>query len=73
MFRLKDEGIMFYYGRPVRRLQQFKQLPSNGEPAYCILDEPEWKQSDCPMEVLLRLQDEQGAPIVLARTSPATR
>jgi len=73
VFRLKDEGIMFYYGRPVRRLQQFKQLPSNGEPAYCILDEPEWKQSDRPMEVLLRLQDEQGAPIVLARTSPATR
>jgi 4-amino-4-deoxy-L-arabinose transferase-like glycosyltransferase len=68
LFRLKDEGIMFYYGRQVRRLQRFEQLPSSGEPAYCILDEPEWNQRDQPMEVLLHLNDEQGAPIVLVRT-----
>ena len=67
LFRLKDEGIMFYYGRTVRRLHRPEQLPSSPRPAYCILDEVEWRQMTQPMEVLLHLQDEQGAPIVLVR------
>jgi 4-amino-4-deoxy-L-arabinose transferase-like glycosyltransferase len=67
LFRLKDEGIMFYYGRTVRRLLRPEQLPSSPRPAYCILDESEWHQMTQPMEVLLHLQDEQGAPIVLVR------
>jgi hypothetical protein len=44
LFRLKDEGIMFYYGRPVRRLTRFAQLPSSAQPHYCILDESEWRK-----------------------------
>jgi 4-amino-4-deoxy-L-arabinose transferase-like glycosyltransferase len=44
LFRLKDEGIMFYYGRPVRRLTSFEQLPSSLQPHYCILDESEWRR-----------------------------
>src|SRR5262249_3916443 len=32
VFHLKDEGIMFYYGRPVRRLPNMDNLPSSGEP-----------------------------------------
>ncbi len=67
LFRLKDEGIMFYYGRTVRRLLRPEQLPSSPRPAYCILDESEYEQMTQPMEVLLHLQDEQGAPIVLVR------
>jgi 4-amino-4-deoxy-L-arabinose transferase-like glycosyltransferase len=69
LFRLKDEGIMFYYGRPVRRLQDPAELPSSAEPVYCILDEPEWRQWDNERkaDVLLRTTDEQGAPIVLVR------
>jgi 4-amino-4-deoxy-L-arabinose transferase-like glycosyltransferase len=71
LFRLKDEGLMFYYGRPVRRLQGLEQLPSSGEPLYCILDESEWRREEAVggAEVVLRLTDEQGAPIVLVRKS----
>jgi 4-amino-4-deoxy-L-arabinose transferase-like glycosyltransferase len=42
LFRLKDEGIMFYYGRPVRRLPGPGQLPSPARRLFCILDESEW-------------------------------
>jgi hypothetical protein len=76
LFQLKDEGIMFYYSRlrssagpPVRRLKGPNELPSLGEPVYCILDEPEWQQwnQQRPAEALLDLEDEQKAPIVLVR------
>jgi len=65
LFRLKDEGIMFYYGRPVRRLPTADKLPANS--AYCILEEQEWEQWSSPRgaQIVWRLQDEQGAPIVL--------
>jgi 4-amino-4-deoxy-L-arabinose transferase-like glycosyltransferase len=92
LFRLKDEGIMFYYGRPVRRLPSFAQLPSSPRPLYCILDASEWRKwqafqvaraaiegyagADSPRtspaeseEVLARLTDEQGDPIVLVKVS----
>jgi 4-amino-4-deoxy-L-arabinose transferase-like glycosyltransferase len=78
LFQLKDEGIMFYYSRlrsldasapPVRRLKSPAELPSSSESVYCILDEPEWRrlQGILPAEVLLHLEDEQKAPIVLVR------
>jgi 4-amino-4-deoxy-L-arabinose transferase-like glycosyltransferase len=69
LFRLKDEGIMFYYRRPVRRLSDPDQLPSSQRPIYCILDESEWRNWDRarPSEMLLRMRDEQGDPMVLVR------
>jgi 4-amino-4-deoxy-L-arabinose transferase-like glycosyltransferase len=75
LFRLKDEGIMFYYGRPVRRLASPAQLPWHSEPMYCILEQAEWEQwsSDRPAEAILRLRDEQGAPIVLVRVGSESR
>jgi hypothetical protein len=71
LFRLKDEGIMFYYGRPVLRLPGPHRLPSSVEPLYCILDESEWRNWRSPrdIEALLHLQDEQGDPIVLAKVA----
>jgi 4-amino-4-deoxy-L-arabinose transferase-like glycosyltransferase len=70
LFKLKDEGIMFYYGRPVHRLARFGDLPHKQTAQYCMLMEPEWDQwpSARPAEVLLRVRDEQGAPILLIRT-----
>jgi hypothetical protein len=67
LFRLKDEGIMFYYGRPVRRLANPAELPE--QEAYCILEEGEWQQWDDgrAADVVWRLRDEQGAPLVLVR------
>jgi 4-amino-4-deoxy-L-arabinose transferase-like glycosyltransferase len=69
LFALKDEGIMFYYGRPVIRLPGPAQLPSSPEPLYCILDEVEWQHWRTPREaeVVERLKDEQEDPIVLLR------
>jgi 4-amino-4-deoxy-L-arabinose transferase-like glycosyltransferase len=72
LFRLKDEGIMFYYGGAVRRLSGPAQLPSSSQPLYCILDESEWRswQSARPAQALQELTDEQGAPIVLVKVPP---
>jgi 4-amino-4-deoxy-L-arabinose transferase-like glycosyltransferase len=78
LFHLKDEGIMFYYSRqrspdtpPVKRLGSPDQLPSLGEPVYCILNESEWNELKAkrPADDLLHLEDEQKAPIVLVRVS----
>jgi 4-amino-4-deoxy-L-arabinose transferase-like glycosyltransferase len=62
---LKDEGILFYYGRPARRVASLDDLPGDGRPCYCVLTAAE--QRARPASILLRLADEQGDPIVLAR------
>ncbi len=69
LFRLKDEGILFYYGRAVRRLSGPEALPKTSEPVYCIVTETEWRRwaPRGPHEVLLRLPDQQGAPILLVK------
>ncbi|HEV3263110.1 MAG TPA: glycosyltransferase family 39 protein, partial [Gemmataceae bacterium] len=69
LFRVKDEGIMFYYRRPVRRLTEPAQLPSPSTPVYCILDAVEWQAwpRKASSEVLLKSRDEQGDPLVLVR------
>jgi Dolichyl-phosphate-mannose-protein mannosyltransferase len=71
LFRLKDDGLMFYYGRPVRRLADPSQLPSSGEPVFCIVDATEWRQWSSPerADVVQSLQDQQGSPIVLLRVT----
>lgn len=69
LFKLKDEGIMFYFDRPVFRLARPAQLPSSAEPLFCILTEDEWRRWDAgrPTEVIRHLQDAQGDNIVLVR------
>jgi 4-amino-4-deoxy-L-arabinose transferase-like glycosyltransferase len=74
LFQLKDEGIMFYYGRPVRRLAGPSQLPSSSVPLYCILTAKDllgWPSAR-PKQTLLEMADEQGDPIQLVRTDPPT-
>ncbi len=70
---LKDEGILFYYGRPARRVASWDDLSRDGEAHYCILTGPEWAAR--PFAPLLQLRDEQGDPIVLAQVggNPARR
>jgi 4-amino-4-deoxy-L-arabinose transferase-like glycosyltransferase len=76
LFRLKDEGIMFCYGhchadgrpeRVVRRLSGPEGLPCTAELVYCIVADAEWAGWDRrrPAEVLLRLPDQQGSPMLL--------
>jgi 4-amino-4-deoxy-L-arabinose transferase-like glycosyltransferase len=73
LFHTKDEGIMFYYGRPVRRVRDVAEIPSSGEPMYCMLTAPEWRQwgATRPAEEVARMSDEQGAPMVLIRLKGA--
>lgn len=72
LFRLKDEGVMFYSRRLGRRLAEPTELPSASEPLYCILTEPEWLTWPLTARstVLRRLQDTQGAPILVVRVEP---
>lgn len=74
LVRLKDEGLMFYYGRKVVRLPDLAQLTSTTEPMYCILVESEWRNWDRrrTAEVILHLTDSQGDPITLVRVWPAS-
>ncbi|MCE9532170.1 MAG: glycosyltransferase family 39 protein, partial [Planctomycetes bacterium] len=61
--KLKDEGILFYYNRPARRL--------NGKQGdyYALLIEAEWQalQNTGRAEVIEWLRDQQEARIVLVR------
>jgi 4-amino-4-deoxy-L-arabinose transferase-like glycosyltransferase len=72
LFRLKDEGIMFYYGRPVLRLHAVDELPDGPAPVYCILTEEEWRcwPAERRAEAVQHLTDEQGDPLVLVRVLP---
>lgn len=72
LFRLKDEGILFYFGRPAQRLAAAEQLPPAGSDVYCILWDSEWRAWDParPARVVQRLTDEQGAPLVLVHVLP---
>jgi 4-amino-4-deoxy-L-arabinose transferase-like glycosyltransferase len=72
VFKIKDEGIMFYFGRAVLRLASFRELPWPSEPMYCILEVQEWEQlrHERSGQVVERLTDEQGKPIVLVRVYP---
>jgi 4-amino-4-deoxy-L-arabinose transferase-like glycosyltransferase len=72
LFQIKDEGIMFYYGREVQRLASPAELPSTAQPQYCILAKGEWerwRQSSQRSATPLTsgLTDEQGDPMVLVR------
>jgi hypothetical protein len=66
VFHMKDEGIMFYYGRPVVRLTRLQELPP-GEYAALIGQEwDEWSTID-KLESIARMQDQQGEPFFLVR------
>jgi hypothetical protein len=42
LYGFKDEGIMFYYGRPVRRVRIGPRSEPNSGPFYAALREEEW-------------------------------
>jgi 4-amino-4-deoxy-L-arabinose transferase-like glycosyltransferase len=73
LFRLKDEGILFYYRRPALRMTDPGQLPDGL--AYCILNASEWEnwRAAFGMELVRGLEDEQGDPIYLVRKGAAHR
>jgi hypothetical protein len=64
--KLKDEGVLFYYGRPARRFAW--ERPPKGA-VYALLIEAEWRPHGSMerFEVVEWLRDQQGDPIVLVR------
>jgi 4-amino-4-deoxy-L-arabinose transferase-like glycosyltransferase len=65
--RLKDEGVLFYYGRPARRLTRLA-APVD-EDVYVLMLDAEWdgeRYLGVP-EHVAELRDQQGAPIHLVR------
>jgi 4-amino-4-deoxy-L-arabinose transferase-like glycosyltransferase len=77
VFLLKDEGIMFYYGRPVVRLKSWKDLPKKSGTVWCILQRPEYdelvKRGSWDVQHEVGLKDEQGDPIVLVALERAQK
>jgi 4-amino-4-deoxy-L-arabinose transferase-like glycosyltransferase len=67
VFKLKDEGVMFYYGRPVRRLQQPRELPPG---AFALLIRREWEGGGNygHVQLVRWMYDQQGDPLILVRT-----
>ncbi len=63
---LKDEGVMFYYGRPVRRCRPLAALPPG---SWAAATRTEWEQlrTDAAWQLLAELRDQQGDPLLLLR------
>jgi hypothetical protein len=72
LFRLKDDGIIFYSRHAAKRLRDAEQLPKVKAPLYCLLCEQEWQNwpSDRRADFMARLADEGGNPLTLIRTQP---
>jgi hypothetical protein len=66
LFKLKDEGVMFYYGRPTRKLHDPCELP---RPGYAVLIQQEWDARAAlgGVELIQWMYDQQGDPLVLVR------
>jgi 4-amino-4-deoxy-L-arabinose transferase-like glycosyltransferase len=65
--RLKDEGVLFYYGRPARRLTRI-EVPA-GTAVYVLMLNAEWdgERFRGRPEYVAALRDQQQAPIHLVR------
>jgi 4-amino-4-deoxy-L-arabinose transferase-like glycosyltransferase len=66
LFRLKDEGVMFYYGRPAVRLHDPRELPPG---AFAVLIRQEWEDRTAfgHLKVIHWTRDQQGDPLILIR------
>ncbi len=65
LVRLKDDNLLFYYGRLARRVHDLAGLDGSG--AWCLLTAAEWGALSPPGEVKANLYDSQGSPVVLVR------
>ncbi len=64
--RVKDECLMFNYGRAVRRLSSWDQLPTAGA-CWCVLTESEYALFPLKIEQEQVILDAQGEKLVLCR------
>jgi 4-amino-4-deoxy-L-arabinose transferase-like glycosyltransferase len=66
VFKLKDEGVTFYYGRPVRKLRDARDVP---RPGYAVLIRQEWddRAGFGDAELVQWMYDQQGDPLILVK------
>ncbi len=66
LFKLKDEGVMFYYARPAVRLNHPRELSTG---AFAVLIRQEWEDRAAfgPLELVCWMHDQQGDPLILVR------
>ncbi|HUR54779.1 MAG TPA: hypothetical protein VMZ71_11650, partial [Gemmataceae bacterium] len=66
LFKLKDEGVMFYYARPARKLRHPADLPSG---AFAVLIRQEWESRAAfgDIELVQWMHDQQGDPLIVVR------
>jgi 4-amino-4-deoxy-L-arabinose transferase-like glycosyltransferase len=66
LFRLKDEGVLFYYDRPAVRLHDPRALPPG---AFAVLIRQEWDDRAAfgHLQLVDWLRDQQGDPLILVR------
>jgi hypothetical protein len=66
LFKLKDEGVLFYYGRPTRKLRDPADLP---RPGHAVLIRQEWDARGAfgGVELVEWMYDQQGDPLILVR------
>jgi 4-amino-4-deoxy-L-arabinose transferase-like glycosyltransferase len=67
LFRAKDEGVLFYYGRPAVRLSRIEDLPGG---AYAVLIRQEWEEWGPAggLDLVETLKDQQGDPLIVIRS-----
>jgi 4-amino-4-deoxy-L-arabinose transferase-like glycosyltransferase len=67
LFKLKDEGVLFYFGRPAKRLHDPADLPPGG---IALLLKSEWdhRADYGDVQLLREMYDQQGDPIFLVRS-----
>ena len=66
LFKLKDEGVLFYYARPAKKLPDPTALPRG---AFALLIQPELEDRAAfgDLECVYWMHDQQGDPIVLVK------
>jgi 4-amino-4-deoxy-L-arabinose transferase-like glycosyltransferase len=64
--RVKDECLMFNYGRAVQRIASWDHLPTSGD-CWCVLTESEYAHFPLKIEQEQVILDAQGEKLVLCR------
>lgn len=64
--KMKDDGVMFYFGQQVRRWRGSPPLPAGAYLALIAAEWEQWRQRD-DVELLGELQDQQGDPLIVVR------
>lgn len=67
--KLKDDGVLFYYARPVQRWRGSFPLPEGAYVALIAAEWDQWQQHGLG-RLIARLRDQQGDPLIIVQYHP---